>query len=128
MAGRANVENLSLGQGAKFWVYVSPSSNTASNVAQWSVIVEQPGSGWIGTITSDNPAQELQTPGLSGTFNVTVRASGPKFAEKTLTHTSDSTADIGCNANCAAMIGIVSNADGTDANYWTVWDAICSPE
>jgi hypothetical protein len=34
-------------------------------------------------------------------------------------------ADIGCNTNCASMVGIVANPDGHSANYWTTWDAYC---
>ena len=129
MSGTANVTvPLTLGNGAKFWAYVSPQNHTSTNVTSWSVTIQQQGGNWSGKITSKNPYQQLQTPGLSGIFNVTVEASGPKFKEKKLTPQSGSKPDVGCNSNCAAMIGIVSNPDGTDANYWTVWDAICSRE
>lgn len=127
MAGVANVQGtLKLGNGAMFWAYVSPQQETDKYVTKWSVTVQQKDGNWAGTITSDNPDQQLQTPELSGIFKVIVRASGPKFAEKILTPLPDSKADIGCNSNCAGMIGIVATADGTDANYWTVWDALCS--
>lgn len=111
--------------GAKFWAYVSPQNDTEQNVTRWAVKLEQEGGNWMGTITSDDPQQTLQTPGLSGTFKVTVTASGPKFGQKQLTPISWSNADVGCNSNCASMVGIVSNADGTDANYWTTSDAYC---
>ncbi|MGD0831273.1 MAG: hypothetical protein ABR907_10045 [Terracidiphilus sp.] len=127
MSGVANVTgSLALGKGASFWAYVSPQNHTSTNVTSWSVKITQQGGDWSGEITSKNPQQQLQTPGLSGIFNVVVEASGPKFPEKKLTPQSGSKPDVGCNSNCAAMIGIVSNPDGTDANYWTVWDAICS--
>jgi hypothetical protein len=127
MAGVANVKGtLKLGNGAMFWAYVSPQQETSKYVTKWSVTVQQKDGNWAGTITSDNPEQQLQTPGLSGIFTVIVKASGPKFAEKTLTPKPESKADIGCNSNCAGMIGIVAVPGGADANYWTVWDALCS--
>jgi hypothetical protein len=116
---------LTLGGGAQFWAYVSPQNNTQQNVTRWAVKLEQVGGNWTGTITSDDPYRTLQTPGLSGAFNVTVTASGPRFGQKQLTPQSGSQPNVGCNSNCAAMVGIVSSPDGTDANYWTVWDAIC---
>lgn len=117
--------SISLGSGAQFWAYVSPQNNTSQNVTQWQVTIQQQDGNWSGTITSDNPEQMLQTPGLSGIFNVTVTASGPNMSEQQLTPQSGSNPNIGCNANCSAMVGIVSNEDGTSANYWTVWDALC---
>jgi hypothetical protein len=127
MAGVANVQGtLKLGKGAMFWAYVSPQHETEKNVTKWSVTVQQKDGNWAGTITSDNPDQQLQTPELSGIFKVIVTASGPKFAETTLTPLPHHPEDVGCNSNCAAMIGIVATADGTGANYWTVWDALCS--
>jgi hypothetical protein len=127
MAGVANVQGtLKLGNGAMFWAYVSPQEETDKYVTKWSVTVQQQDGDWAGTITSDNPEQQLQTPGLSGIFTVIVTASGPKFAEKKLTPDSESKADVGCNSNCAAMIGIVAVPGGADANYWTVYDALCS--
>lgn len=129
MGGTANVTgSLTLGKGAQFWAYVSPQNHTSTNVTSWSVTIQQQGGNWSGTITSKDPYQQLQTPGLSGVFNVVVEASGPKFKVKKLTPQAGSKPDVGCNSNCAAMVGIVSNPDGTDANYWTVWDAICSRE
>lgn len=116
----------SLGGGAQFWAYISPQNDTSKNVTKWSVTLQQQDGNWSGTITSENPQQILKTPGLSGVFNVKVTASGPNMKEKELTPQQGSKPDVGCNDNCAAMVGIVSNADGTDANYWTVWDAICN--
>ncbi|MEM9542710.1 MAG: hypothetical protein AAGA60_24865 [Cyanobacteria bacterium P01_E01_bin.42] len=113
------------GKGAQFWAYVSPQNDTENMVTQWTVKIEATDNNWVGIITSDNPKEILQTPNLSGIFKVTVTASGVKFSEKNLSPTSDSKPDIGCNSNCAAMVGIVATADGTDANYWTVWDALC---
>ena len=126
MAGVANVKgNLELGGGAQFWAYVSPQNETSKFVTKWEVRLEQKDGNWSDRITSDEPTKVLQTPGLSGTFWVIVTASGPLFQEKKLTPVSWSKPDIGCNSNCAAMVGIVATADGKDANYWTVWDAVC---
>jgi hypothetical protein len=112
------------GKGAQFWAYVSPQNDTSTAVTKWAVKIEAADNNWTGIITSDNPKQILQTPNLSGIFKVTVTASGGKIQEKNLSPTSDSKPDIGCNLDCAAMVGIVATADGNDANYWTVWDAI----
>jgi hypothetical protein len=115
---------MELGNGAQFWAYISPSNNTAQCLTSWSVTVTQ--GNWSGRITSDDPQQKLQTPNLSGIFDVTVEAAGNGFPQKQLTPTSYSKPNIGCNSNCAAMIGIVADPDCTDANYWTTWDAVCS--
>lgn len=119
-------ENLQLGKGASFWAYISPQNNTDAVVTKWSVTLQQLNGNWTGTITSDNPTQQLQTPGLSGIFKVIVSASGPNFGPTTLAPKAGSQADIGCNSNCAGMVGIVATADGKGAEYWTVWDAYCS--
>jgi len=37
-----------------------------------------------------------------------------------------SKSDIGCISNCAAMVGIVADPGGANAQYWTVWDAFCN--
>jgi hypothetical protein len=111
MAGKANVENLLLSfNGARFWAYISPDNDTENNVTEWSVTVQQTNGDWIGTITSENPTQILQTPGLSGIFKVIVVASGSKLAKQELTPADYSKPDIGCNSNCVSMIGIVSSA------------------
>ncbi len=126
MYGTANVErNLELGGGAQFWAYISPQEETSKFVTKWTVKIEQKDGNWAGSITSDNPTAILQTPGLSGVFNVRVQASGPNFSEKTLSPVSWSPPDIGCNSNCASMVGIVAVSGGGDANYWTTWDAVC---
>lgn len=118
---------LEVGGGARFWAYISPQNDTAKNVTKWAVNFEQ--GNWAGSITSENPQEILQTPGLSGIFNVKVMASGPRFKWHELTPQAGTKPGvIGCNSNCAAMVGIVSTPDGSDANYWTVWDAFCDPE
>lgn len=88
--------------------------------------IEQKDGNWVGSITSENPEKVLQTPGLSGEFLVTVKASGPNFDETTLEPEPYSKPDIGCNSNCAGMVGIVVTDDHAGARYWTVWDAVCS--
>ena len=126
MSGRSNVsKSFQLGDGAQFWAYISPSNDTEKYVTEWEVKLEQVDGNWTGTISSDDPTKTLQTPGLSGEFNVTVTASGPNFKEKKL-EVKDSPPNIGCNANCASMVGIVATPDGNDATYWTTWDAFCN--
>ena len=67
----ANIENeVKLGGGAQFWVYLSPQNNTASVVKGWSVKFSQ--WNWCDTITSENPTKQIQTKGLSGTFDIEV--------------------------------------------------------
>ncbi len=127
MQGIPNVEgNLELGNGAQFIVYISPQEETAKYVTKWVVKIEQKDGNWSGSISSDNPTETLQTPGLSGIFNVTVQACGPNFDNKILVPVSWSNPDIGCNSNCVSMVGIVAAVGGKDANYWTTWDAVCN--
>ena len=120
------LQSIALGGGAQFWAYVSPQNETASRVPTWEVTLEQQDGDWTGTITSANPQQVLQTPGLSGTFSVKVVASGPEFGPSELSPQPGTQPEVGCNANCAAMIGIVANPTDIGARYWTVWDAMCS--
>ena len=122
---KVNAGSLTIGDGAKFWAYISPQNNTAQYVTQWTVEISQ--GNWSGTITSANPQQNLDTPNLSGEFNVTVTGSGPNLPEQQLSPQSGSNPNIGCNSNCYAMVGIVATPDGSGANYWTVWDAFCNP-
>lgn len=114
---------LTVGHGAVFWAYISPMNDTEKAVTKWSVTLSH--GNWSGTITSENPQHQLQTRGLSGLFDVVVTASGPNLPEQKLTPLKDSKPNIGCNSNCAAMVGIVATPDGKGANYWTVWDAFC---
>ncbi len=103
MSGTANVsKSFQLGDGAQFWAYISPMNDTAKNVTTWEVRLEQMDGNWSGSITSDNPTETLQTPGLSGEFKVTVTASGPNLKEKQLSPQQGSNPNIGCNSNCAA--------------------------
>lgn len=127
MKGLVNIEGtITLGKGAGFWAYISPQHETSKNVTKWEVVIQQIDGNWYGKITSDNPEKQLQTPGLSGIFKVTVMASGPKFEWKKLEPKTGYDPNIGCNSNCYSMVKIVSNEDGADAFYANTWDAICS--
>ena len=110
---------------AQFWAYLSPQNATGQAVTRWEIRLAQEGGSWAGTLTSEGPREPLQTPELSGLFTVRVTASGPGFAERELQPLPDSEPEIGCNDNCAAMIGIVADEDGGGARYWTVSDALC---
>lgn len=128
MNGVANVEaNLSLGNGAQFWAYISPQNKTAKRLLSWTV--ELSNDNWKGSIDSSNPQAHLQTPCLSGIFEVkvTVVLDGPTPVELTLQPSPGSQPRIGCDVNCAAMVGIVVSEDGRSATYWTTWDAMCRP-
>lgn len=70
------------GGGAQFWGYISGQNHTPDVVTKWKIRLEHTTSNWVGEITSDHPTAILQTPGLFGTFNVTVTASGPNFGGK----------------------------------------------
>ena len=119
-------EQMKLGGGAQFWVYVSPSNDTARYLNKWQVKIEQQDESWSGIITSENPRQSLQTPGLSGIFKLTVVAELYNGAVAIqLQPQAGSQSDVGCDANCAAMIGIVLAPGGGIAKYWTVWNAFC---
>jgi hypothetical protein len=117
---------VTLGNGAQFWAYISPQNETAKYVTDWVVTFEQQNGNWKGSISSENPYVNLQTPGLSGVFNVTVTAKvGAVLQPRELQPKAGSNPDIGCNSNCAAMVGIVAAPGGANAQYWTVWDAYC---
>lgn len=116
-----------LGGGAYFWVYLSPQNNTAEVVKHWTVKLSQ--GNWQATISSDSPSHSLNTVGMSGEFEVTASwRKPPEEVVVKLEPLPDSKPDVGCNANCAAMIGIVADESGSTANYWTVWDAFCKKE
>jgi hypothetical protein len=118
---------VTLGNGARFWAYVSSQNETPKFVKDWKVKIEQQDGNWSGTITSEDPEAQLQTPGLSGVFNVTVTATvGAVLQPRTLSPQAGSNPDVGCNSNCAAMVGIVALPGGANAEYWTVWDAFCN--
>jgi hypothetical protein len=121
-----NQGQLTVGNGAKFWAYLSPEYNTPQFVTEWNIQIQQENGNWADVISSADPGYAPQTPNLSGVFKLRVTASGPNFGTITLSPVSWSKPDIGCNTNCASMIGIVVAPDGKSANYWTTWDAYCS--
>ena len=125
----APVEDLSVStEGAQFYVYLSPEHDTSSYVTQWAVEIQARDNNWSGTITSDAPHETLQTPGLSGLFDVTVVAEGPHFDKKQLDVLSGCKPNIGCRSVCTSMVQILATKGGHDAHYCTVWDAFCRNE
>jgi hypothetical protein len=123
-ASQASSKREAIATGAQFWVHISPQHNTEQWIHQWEVRFEL--GDWSGSISSDNPQEILQTPGLSGIFTVTVTGSGPNMPRKMLTPLDDNTPQVRCRGNCAAMIGIIAAEEGNDAHFWTVWDALCN--
>jgi hypothetical protein len=124
---KINAGDVTLGNGAQFWVYISPQNDTAQYVHDWTVTFSQQDGDWSGSVSSRDLSPTLQTPGLSGIFNVKVTAKvGAVLQPRTLEPQAGSKPDIGCNSNCAAMVGIVATPGGANANYWTTWDAICN--
>ena len=113
-----------LGKGAYFWVYLSPQHDTANVVKDWVVTLTQ--GEWSASISSKDPQPNLQTEGMSGVFEVRVEwQQPPNDLVIDLTPLPESKPDVGCDSKCAAMIGIVADEQGSSANYWTVWDALC---
>ncbi|MBY0573362.1 MAG: hypothetical protein K2P84_06740 [Undibacterium sp.] len=131
MTGLANIEgNLNLGGGAQFWVYISPQNNTVNVVKNWSVTFSQ--GNWMDSITSENPTKQIQTPNLSGLFDIKItEIDGSTNPPRVIAipPMAPSTNQIGCNSNCASMVGIVANETilygGPNATFWTTWDAVC---
>jgi hypothetical protein len=112
-----------LGGGAYFWVYISPQGDTKDVVKDWTVTLSQ--GDWTASISSDQDPLVLQTDGLSGEFDVRVEwRQPPNELAIGLDPCPDSKPNVGCNSNCAAMIGIVAQSSD-QACYWTVWDAFC---
>ncbi len=122
----AKIRTLEVGadKGAQFWAYISPSNDTAKVLTDWEITLTQKDGNWTGKMSKSGD-QQLQTPGLSGVFDVKVVASGSGWGPVEL-EPKGSPADVGCNANCASMVGIVADEGGGGATYWTTWDAICS--
>lgn len=132
MSGIANIASeVKFGKGAQFWVYISPQSETSKKGKGWSVILSQ--GNWKGTITSEDPMKQLQTPNLSGEFDIEISeldfSTNPP-GKVAIPPKAPSTNKIGCNKNCALMVGIVVDENvklgGTNARFWTTWDAMCS--
>lgn len=107
--------------GAAFWAYLSPQNNTESVVKEFRVELSQ--GSWSGVLTQETT---LQTPGLSGIFNVVVMAACGSNPMTQLQPLPNSKPNIGCNSNCKSMIGIVADPNGQGAHYWTTWDALCN--
>lgn len=130
-AGIANSSGtLTVGNGAQFWVYLSPQNDTSKMITKWQVTFSQ--GNWIGMISSENPTQQLQTPNLSGIFDIKVEMwSGSTNSWRQIPPQQGSTNEIGCNSNCASMVGIVADSTNPplgaiNAHFWTTWDAFCS--
>lgn len=121
-----NICESGLGEGAQFWVNLPEENGAAEKIVEWQVVFRHHYENWSGAISSESPRKILQTPNLGGIFHVKVLARLADEAEMTeIEPQTGSNRNIGCNSNCAAMIGITLTADGENAEYWTVWDAIC---
>lgn len=121
---------INLGNGAKFWAYLSPQNETSKMIRNWKVTISQ--GNWSDSITSEDPTKQIQTNQLSGIFNVSVQVlSGSTGIWQELDPVSGSTNQIGCNSNCSSMVGIVADSTNPpigsiNAKFWTTWDALCS--
>lgn len=120
---------IQLGGGAQFWVYISPQNETAKMITKWRVTFSQ--GNWSEMITSDNPTQQIRTNGLSGIFDIKVETlSGSTGTWRAIPPQEGSKNQIGCNSNCASMVGIVADSThpapgAINAVFWTTWDAFC---
>ncbi|WP_294211377.1 hypothetical protein [uncultured Chryseobacterium sp.] len=120
---------LVVGGGAQFWAYLSPENDTSKMITQWKVTFSQ--GNWSDSISNENPTKQLKTPGLSGIFDIKVETlSGSTGTWRAIPPKDGSKNQIGCNSNCAAMVGIVADSTSpapgaVNAHFWTVWDAFC---
>lgn len=120
---------LQLGGGAQFWVYLSPQNDTAKMITKWRVTFSQ--GNWSDSISSDNPTKQIQTLNLSGIFEIKVELlSGSTGTWRQIPPQTGSNNEIGCNSNCASMVGIVADSThpligAINAHFWTTWDAMC---
>ncbi|WP_336961031.1 hypothetical protein [Chryseobacterium contaminans] len=120
---------LQLGGGAQFWVYLSPQNDTAKMITKWRVTFSQ--GNWNDSISSDNPTKQIQTPNLSGIFEIKVELlSSSTGTWRQIPSQAGSHNEIGCNSNCASMVGIVADSTNPpigaiNAHFWTTWDAMC---
>ncbi len=122
-------DQINLGGGAQFWVYLSPQNNTQEMISTWRVTFSQ--GDWSGVISSENPTKQIQTPNLSGIFNVKVELlSGSTATWREVPVQAGAKSDIGCNSNCSSMVTIVADSTSPapgaiNAHYLTTWDALC---
>ncbi|AZA92500.1 Uncharacterised protein [Chryseobacterium nakagawai] len=120
---------LQLGGGAQFWVYLSPQHDTAKMISKWRVTFSQ--GTWSDSISSDNPTKQIQTSNLSGIFEIKVELlNGSTGTWRQIPPQAGSHNEIGCNSNCASMVGIVADSinppiGAINAHFWTTWDAMC---
>lgn len=120
---------IDLGGGAVFWAYLSPKNNTAERIKNWKIEITSEDGSWTGVITSDNPKEMPKAKGIGGVFNVNVTIQAPGSAPIEISPKPPSTAQIGCNENCAAMVTIVADESGFGAQFVTTWCAVCqNPE
>ncbi|MCT2561906.1 hypothetical protein [Chryseobacterium herbae] len=130
VSGIANSSGqLQLGNGAQFWVYLSPQNNTSKMISTWRVTFSQ--GNWSESISSEAPTKQIQTPNLSGIFDIKVELlSGSTGTWRQIPPQQGSHNEIGCNSNCASMVGIVADSTNPppgaiNAHFWTTWDAMC---
>ncbi|AEA44412.1 hypothetical protein [Fluviicola taffensis] len=122
--------SIQLGNGAQFWVYLSPQNDTAKMITTWKVTFSQ--GNWSDSISSEDPTKQIQTPNLSGIFDIQVELlSGSTGTWRAIPAQQGSTNQIGCNSNCSSMVGIVADSTNPapgaiNAQFWTTWDALCS--
>lgn len=123
-------QQINLGGGAQFWVYLSPQNDTSKMITTWKVTFSQ--GNWSDFISSEDPTKQIQTPNLSGIFNIQVEMlSGSTGTWRQIPPQAGSHNEIGCNSNCHSMVGIVADSltpppGAINAHFWTTWDAMCS--
>jgi hypothetical protein len=104
--------------GARFSAYLSPRDDTPHWLTKWTVTIEHADGDWSGSLTSDAPTDELQTPNLGGTFYLSVWASGPNLPWQQLAPQTGNQ-QLDCRRDCSAMIAMVASGLGHSASFWT---------
>ncbi len=112
-------------EGAHFWVSISSKNETAEKLKDWKVVFCHLKTGWIGEINSDNPNQNLFTPGLSGLFSVEAFVTGPHDEWQKIEAEEGTNPMIGCKKHCASMVEISRKSSSSAFQYSTKWNVLC---
>lgn len=117
--------NVNLDNGARFWVSISPQKNTVDVVKNWIVTFSQ--GSWKESITFKNPTKQIQTPNLSGEFNIIITKSDTSLnlaRTVNIPALPPSKNIINCDSNCDLMVGIIAHEDSSfcsvNARFWTI--------
>ncbi len=111
-------------KGAEILGYSSPTNDTDKRFPDWKIEVSQ--GNYEDLITPYN--NPLQTPGLSGEFQVRVFVRCPETGEYLLWKDKEGneTGVVGVGENCIGMVIFYALAEtGCEGTYYTVYNAVC---